>query len=253
MAIFTHEALSGRVALVSGASRGIGAAVLTALAQAGATVVGTATSEAGAQRITQCLKDLGNAGYGVVLNVTDTGQCDNVVADVVKTFGHCDILVNNAGITRDTLMMRMKDELWDEVIDTNLSGSFRLARAVTRPMMKQRWGRIISIGSVVGAMGNPGQVNYAAAKAGMMGMTKALAREIGSRGITVNTVAPGFIETDMTAELNEEQRNHLLSQIPVQRLGQTDDIAQAVVFLASDAAAYITGTTLHINGGMFTG
>ena len=171
----------------------------------------------------------------------------------MKTIGHCDILVNNAGITRDTLMLRMKDELWDEVIDTNLSGSFRLARAVTRPMMKQRWGRIISIGSVVGAMGNPGQVNYAAAKAGMMGMTKALAREIGSRGITVNTVAPGFIETDMTAELNEEQRNHLLSQIPVQRLGQTDDIAQAVVFLASDAAAYITGTTLHINGGMFTG
>lgn len=251
--IFSPEALKGRVALVSGASRGIGLATARALALAGATVVGTATSEKGAQAITDELKALGNEGFGLVLNVAETEGCDAAVKTVIDTFSRLDILVNNAGITRDTLVMRMKDDQFDDVLNTNLTGAFRLARAVIRPMMRQKSGRIIQIGSVVGAMGNAGQVNYAAAKAGLMGMSKSLAREVGSRGITVNTIAPGFIATDMTDALSEEQKAALLSQIPVARLGQTDDIAQAVVYLASDAGAYITGTTLHINGGMFTG
>lgn len=251
--IFSPTALEGRVCLISGATRGIGAAVLEKFARAGAIVVGTATSEKGVASIEARIAELGAKGMALALDVCDTAACDAAVKAVTERFGRIDVLVNNAGITKDTLMMRMKDELWDAVIDTNLSGAFRLARAVTRPMMKARYGRIIQISSVVGAMGNPGQVNYASAKAGMLGLTKALAREIGSRGITVNAVAPGFIETDMTAALDEIQREHLMSQIPVGRLGQTDDVANACLFLASDAAAYVTGATLHVNGGMFTG
>lgn len=251
--IFSPTALEGRICLISGATRGIGAAVLEKFARAGAVVVGTATSEKGVAAIEAHIAELGAQGMALELDVCDTAACDAAVKAVIERFGRIDVLVNNAGITKDTLMMRMKDELWDAVIDTNLSGAFRLARAVTRPMMKARYGRIIQISSVVGAMGNPGQVNYASAKAGMLGLTKALAREIGSRGITVNAVAPGFIETDMTAALDEAQREHLMSQIPVGRLGQTDDVANACLFLASDAAAYVTGATLHVNGGMFTG
>ena len=225
MTTFSANALEGRVALVTGTSRGIGAAILEAFVKAGATVVGTATSEAGAERITARIAE----------------------------FGRIDVLVNNAGITRDTLVMRMKDDAWNDVVETDLTAAFRLARACVRPMMKQRSGRIISITSVVGAMGNAGQVNYAAAKAGLMGMTKALAREIGSRGITVNCVAPGFIDTDMTAGLPEEHKAALLAQIPLGRLGDAQEIADACLFLASDAGAYVTGTTLHVNGGMFMG
>ena len=212
--------------------------------KAGATVVGSATSEAGAEKITARIAELGGTGRGVVLNVNDADAGQKSVADIVEAYGRIDVLVNNAGITRDTLAMRMKDEQWD---------AFRFARACLRPMMKQRSGRIISITSVVGAMGNPGQVNYAAAKAGLMGMTKALAREIGSRGITVNCVAPGFIDTDMTRVLSDEQKDHLQAQIPLGRLGSVDDIAQSCLFLASDAGAYITGGTLHVNGGMYMG
>ena len=252
-AVFAADALAGRVVLVTGASRGIGAGILEAFLKAGATVVGSATSEAGAEKITARIAELGGQGRGVVLNVNDADAGQKAVADVVEAYGRIDVLVNNAGITRDTLAMRMKDEQWDDVIDTDLSAAFRFARACLRPMMKQRSGRIISITSVVGAMGNPGQVNYAAAKAGLMGMTKALAREIGSRGITVNCVAPGFIDTDMTKNLPEEHKKALLSQIPAQRLGNTDDVAAAVAFLASEPAGYITGTVLHVNGGMFMG
>ena len=245
-AVFAADALAGRVVLVTGASRGIGAGILEAFLKAGATVVGSATSEAGAEKITARIAELGGQGRGVVLNVNDADAGQKAVADVVEAYGRIDVLVNNAGITRDTLAMRMKDEQWDDVIDTDLSAAFRFARACLRPMMKQRSGRIISITSVVGAMGNPGQVNYAAAKAGLMGMTKALAREIGSRGITVNCVAPGFIDTDMTRVLSDEQKDHLQAQIPLGRLGSVDDIA-------SDAGAYITGVTLHVNGGMYMG
>lgn len=252
-AVFAADALAGRVVLVTGASRGIGAGILEAFLKAGATVVGSATSEAGAEKITARIAELGGQGRGVVLNVNDADAGQKAVADVVETYGRIDVLVNNAGITRDTLAMRMKDEQWDDVIDTDLSAAFRFARACLRPMMKQRSGRIISITSVVGAMGNPGQVNYAAAKAGLMGMTKALAREIGSRGITVNCVAPGFIDTDMTRVLSDEQKDHLQAQIPLGRLGSVDDIAQSCLFLASDAGAYITGVTLHVNGGMYMG
>ncbi len=251
--LFAPDALKGKVAFITGASRGIGRAVLEHFARAGATVVGSATSESGAQGIRDLIAELGAAGDGIVLNVTDAERSEAVIGEIVERFGAIDVLVNNAGITRDTLVMRMKEEQWAEVIDTDLTAAFRLAKACVRPMMRQRSGRIISISSVVGAMGNAGQVNYAAAKAGLVGMSMALAREIGSRGITVNCVAPGFIDTDMTASLPEEHRAHLLSQIPLGRLGSAADVAQACLFLASDAGAYITGTTLHVNGGMYMG
>lgn len=221
--------------------------------KAGAYVVGTATSEAGAAAISERAAALGGAGRGVVLNVCDAAASQKLVDDVVAEKGRIDVLVNNAGITKDTLVMRMKDEAWADVIETDLTAAFRLARACVRPMMRQRSGRIISMGSVVGAMGNAGQVNYAAAKAGLMGMTKALAREIGSRGITVNCVAPGFIDTDMTKDLPEAHREALVKQIALGRLGCTDDVANACLYLASPAGAYVTGVTLHVNGGMFMG
>jgi 3-oxoacyl-[acyl-carrier protein] reductase len=241
--------LDKQVALVTGASRGIGKAIALELARQGAKVVGTATSEAGAQAITDYLKEFG--GKGVVLNVTDAANCAAVVDDAQKSFGSLSILVNNAGITQDNLAMRMKDEEWDSVIATNLTAVGRLSRAVLRGMMKAKHGRIINITSVVGASGNPGQMNYAAAKAGVAGMTRALAREIGSRNITVNCVAPGFIDTDMTKALGDDQHSALLGQIPLGRLGQPEDIAHAVAFLAGPTAAYITGTELHVNGGMY--
>jgi 3-oxoacyl-[acyl-carrier protein] reductase len=225
--------------------------VALGLARAGAEVIGTATSQAGADGFTEALRAEGLAGRGAVLDVNDAPAADALIDEIVKSAGHLDILVNNAGITRDQLTLRMKDDDWDAVIDTNLKSVFRLSRAVMRPMMKARAGRIISITSIVGSTGNPGQANYAAAKAGVAGLTKALAREVGSRGITVNCVAPGFIDTDMTRELSEAQQTALKSQIPLGRLGSSDDIAHAVAFLASPQAAYITGTTLHVNGGMF--
>jgi 3-oxoacyl-[acyl-carrier protein] reductase len=241
--------LKDKVALVTGASRGIGKAIALELAMRGATVVGTATTEAGAQAVTEMLAPHG--GRGVVLNVTDVPACDALVDVLTKQPGGLHILVNNAGITRDNLAMRMKDEDWDAVLQTNLSAVFRLSRAVMRGMMKARWGRIINITSVVGSSGNPGQANYAAAKAGVSGMSRALARELGSRGVTVNCVAPGFIETDMTSTLDDTQTAALLGQIPLGRLGSAADIAHAVAFLASPNASYITGTTLHVNGGMY--
>ncbi|CAB3787019.1 3-oxoacyl-ACP reductase FabG [Pararobbsia alpina] len=243
--------LDKQIALVTGASRGIGRSIATTLAAAGATVIGTATSEAGATAIGEALAAAGLSGRGVVLDVNDAAASDALIDSIVKEFGGIHVLVNNAGITQDQLAMRMKDEDWDAVIDTNLRAVFRLSRAVLRPMMKARGGRIINVTSVVGSTGNPGQVNYAAAKAGVAGMSRALAREIGSRGITVNCVAPGFIDTDMTKVLPEEQQAALKAQIPLGRLGSTDDIAYAVAFLASPQASYITGTTLHVNGGMF--
>ena len=237
--------LEGKVALVTGASRGIGRAIALELAKQGARVVGTATTEQGAQAISE-------AGLnGRVLNVKDAAQSDALIAAVQKEFGDIAILVNNAAVTRDNLALRMKDADWDEVMDTNLKPVFRLSRAVMRGMMKARWGRIINITSVVGAAGNPGQANYAASKAGVVGMAKSLARELGSRNITVNCVAPGFIDTDMTRALSEEQKVALLAQIPLGRLGQPEDVASAVAFLASPAAAYVTGTVLHVNGGMY--
>ncbi|GAB3376164.1 3-oxoacyl-ACP reductase FabG [Massilia agri] len=241
--------LENQVALVTGASRGIGKAIALELARQGAKVVGTATSESGAAAITEYLKEFG--GKGLVLNVTDAANCEAVVGDVQKSFGSLSILVNNAGITQDNLAMRMKDEEWDSVILTNLTAVGRLSRLVLRGMMKAKHGRIINITSVVGASGNPGQMNYAAAKAGVAGMTRALAREIGSRNITVNCVAPGFIDTDMTRALGEGQHEALLTQIPLGRLGQPEDIAHAVAFLSGPQAAYITGTELHVNGGMY--
>ncbi|OZI74130.1 3-oxoacyl-ACP reductase FabG [Bordetella genomosp. 12] len=241
--------LEGKIALVTGATRGIGRAIAQELAARGATVVGTATSEAGAAAITEALAAHG--GRGVVLNVTDAAAVDALIDTLGKEGGGPHILVNNAGITRDTLAMRMKDDDWGSVIDTNLSAVFRLSRAVLRNMMKARWGRIINITSVVGSAGNPGQANYAAAKAGVAGMTRALARELGSRNVTVNCVAPGFIDTDMTRVLGEDQTAALLQQIPLGRLGAPADIANAVGFLASPLAGYITGTTLHVNGGMY--
>jgi len=241
--------LQNQVALVTGASRGIGKAIALELARQGAKVVGTATSESGAEAISAYLAEFG--GKGVVLNVTDAERCGAVVDEVQKTFGSLSILVNNAGITQDNLAMRMKDEEWDSVITTNLTAVGRMSRLVLRGMMKAKQGRIINITSVVGSAGNPGQMNYAAAKAGVAGMTRALAREIGSRNITVNCVAPGFIDTDMTKSLGEGQHEALLTQIPLGRLGQPEDIAHAVAFLAGPAAAYVTGTTLHVNGGMY--
>jgi 3-oxoacyl-[acyl-carrier protein] reductase len=241
---------SGQVALVTGASRGIGAAIALELARKGVRVVGTATTQAGAQGITRTL-DSYEGCTGRVLNVTDGAACDALVDLVIKEMGSLQVLVNNAGITRDNLAMRMKDEDWDAVIDANLKGVFRMSRAVMRPMMKQRYGRIINITSVVGASGNPGQANYAAAKAGVAGMTRALARELGSRKITVNCIAPGFIATDMTAALSQEQQHALQTQIPLGHLGQPADIAHAVIYLASPQAAYVTGQELHVNGGMY--
>ncbi len=243
--------LKGQVALVTGATRGIGKAIAVALGQAGATVVGTATTDAGAQSIGEYLAPAGIAGLGATLDVTDGTAVDALVARVEKEFGAVSILVNNAGITRDNLLARMKDAEWDAVIDTDLKSVFRLSRAVLRGMMKARAGRIISITSVVGASGNPGQINYAAAKAGIAGLTRSLAREIGSRAITVNCVAPGFIDTDMTRALAEAQRDQLRAQIPLGRLGRPEDVAAAVLFLASPGAGYITGATLHVNGGMY--
>jgi 3-oxoacyl-[acyl-carrier protein] reductase len=240
--------IKDKTALVTGASRGIGKAIALELASKGATVVGTATSQAGADGITEMLAPHG--GRGIVLNVDDAQQISDVTEDLAKQGGP-HILVNNAGITRDTLAMRMKDEDWDAVLQTNLSSVFKLCRAVMKPMMKARVGRIINVTSVVGSSGNAGQANYAAAKAGVAGMTRALARELGSRNITVNCVAPGFIETDMTRALSTEQTAGLLGQIPLGRLGAPADIAHAVAFLASDEAEYITGTTLHVNGGMY--
>ena len=245
--------LTNQIALVTGASRGIGQAIALELGRQGATVIGTATTEAGAESIGGTFAAAGVKGAGKVLNVTEAAAVEDLVKAVEGEFGTISILVNNAGITRDTLLLRMKDEDWDAVINTNLSSVFRTSKAVLRGMMKARHGRIINIASVVGATGNPGQANYAAAKAGMVGFAKSLAREVGSRGITVNTVAPGFIDTDMTRALTDEQRNALLASIPLGRLGAAQDIANAVAFLASAAAAYITGETLHVNGGMFMG
>ena len=243
--------LQGKVALVTGASRGIGQAIAFELGRQGAIVIGTATSEAGAARIGEALKELGIQGAGLMLDVASSESVDAVLEQIQKDFGAVAILVNNAGITRDNLMLRMKDEEWFDVINTNLNSLFRLSKAVLRGMTKARWGRIISIGSVVGAMGNAGQVNYAAAKAGLEGFSRALAREVGSRSITVNSVAPGFIDTDMTRELPEAQREALLTQIPLGRLGQAEEIAKVVGFLASDGAAYVTGATVPVNGGMY--
>ncbi len=243
--------MDGRVALVTGASRGIGKAILHALGKAGATVVGTATSESGAAAISQDLAAAGMKGEGMVLNVTEGAQVDAAIEAILSKHGRIDILVNNAGITRDNLLMRMKDEEWGDILDTNLSSVFRLSRSVLRPMMKARFGRIISIASVVGTAGNAGQTNYSAAKAGMIGFSKSLAQEVGSRGITVNCVAPGFIDTDMTRALPEAAKTKLLERIPLGKLGSAEDIAQAVVYLASDGAGYVTGTTLHVNGGMY--
>ena len=239
----------GQVALVTGASRGIGRAIAMALAAQGMKVIGTATSEVGAAAIGEALGALG--GSGLKLDVTDGAALDAAIDGIVKQHGGLQVLVNNAGITRDTLSMRMKDEDWDAVLDTNLKAVFRASRAAIRPMMRQRYGRIVNITSVVGASGNPGQANYAAAKAGVAGMTRSLARELGSRGITVNCVAPGFIDTDMTHSLPEAQKAALLAQIPVGRLGLAAEIAHAVAFLASPLAGYVTGTELHVNGGMY--
>ncbi|MEW5837863.1 MAG: 3-oxoacyl-ACP reductase FabG [Pseudomonadota bacterium] len=246
-----NNELVNEIVLVTGASRGIGEAILHELAARGARVVGTATSEAGAAAIGAKLAAKGLTGEGMKLDVTDPASVDAVLQAVESRFGAPSILVNNAGITRDTLLMRMKDEDWDAIIQTNLTSVYRLSKAVLRGMMKARHGRIISIASVVGVMGNAGQTNYAAAKAGIIGFSKSLAREVGSRGVTVNVVAPGFIDTDMTRELSEEHKQDMLSQVPCARLGQVSEIAHAVGFLASPHAGYITGETLHVNGGMY--
>ncbi len=242
--------LDGQIALVTGASRGIGAAIAAELGKQGATVIGTATSASGADNINASFKATGIKGKGLALDVNDAVQIDVVLKQIVAEFGDVTILVNNAGITKDTLLMRMSDEDWNAVISTNLTSVFRMSQAVLRPMMKARVGRIISISSVVGHMGNAGQVNYAAAKAGMTGFTKSLAQEVGSRNVTVNCVAPGFIETDMTAELPDNIKTKMLERVPLGRLGNVNEIAATVAFLASPSAAYITGETIHVNGGM---
>jgi len=243
--------LEGQIALVTGATRGIGRAIALSLGEQGATVVGTATSENGAETISAFLKDAGINGAGMVLNVTDADSIDAVVTAVETDFGAPSILVNNAGITRDNLLMRMKDDEWNDIIETNLTPIYKLSKRCLRAMTKARWGRIITITSVVGVMGNAGQTNYAAAKAGVIGFSKSLAREVGTRGITVNAVAPGFIDTDMTSSLSEAHKTALLEQVPVKRLGQPEEIAAAVSFLAGENAGYISGETLNVNGGMY--
>lgn len=243
--------LQGKIALVTGATRGIGKAIALSLGEQGATVIGTATSENGATTISDFLQAAGITGKGVVLNVTDADAIESVVSDIETAFGAPDILVNNAGITRDNLLMRMKDDEWDDIVNTNLTPIYRLSKRCLRAMTKARWGRIISITSVVGVMGNAGQTNYAAAKAGVIGFSKSLAREVGARGITVNAVAPGFIDTDMISGLAEAHKTALLEQVPAKRLGEPEEIAAAVTFLASPAAGYITGETLNVNGGMY--
>ena len=243
--------LNGKLVLVTGASRGIGQAIALTLGKAGAIVIGTATSEEGANKISKTFSDNSILGKGMKLDVTDNDQIIDLIKAVSDEFGSVDILINNAGITRDNILVRMKEEEWDEILNTNLSSVYKMSKAVLRGMMKKKFGRIISITSVVGAMGNSGQANYAAAKAGIMGFSKSLAREVGSRGITVNTVAPGFIQTDMTDALPDEQKKALSSQIPMARLGTVDEIAQAVLFLAGEGASYITAQTIHVNGGMY--
>ena len=243
--------LDGKIALVTGASRGIGKAIATQLAEQGATVIGTATSENGAQAISDYLSEFG--GKGFALNVTDKESVDTTIKAINEAHGGVDILVNNAGITRDNLLMRMKDDEWQDIIDTNLTSIFTLSKAVLRGMMKKRFGRIVNIGSVVGSAGNAGQANYAAAKAGVIGFSKSMAREVASRGITINVVAPGFIDTDMTKALTDDQKEAIFKDIPANRLGEPDEIAATVAFLVSDGAAYITGETIHVNGGMYMG
>jgi 3-oxoacyl-[acyl-carrier protein] reductase len=246
-----NESLKGQVAFVTGASRGIGAAIVQALGQRGATIVGADINEAAAAEIQKALDAAGFPGWGAVLDVTDGAACEAVIAEVEQRYGAVTILINNAGITRDNLAMRMKDDEWDAVINTNLKSVFRLSKLVLRGMMKARTGRIINISSVVASSGNPGQINYAASKAGVAGLSRSLAQEVGSRNITVNCVAPGFIDTAMTRALSDEQRNALIGKIPLGRLGQVEDIANAVAFLAGPEASYITGTMLHVNGGMY--
>jgi len=243
--------LKGKVALVTGATRGIGRAIALRLGAQGATVIGTATSEGGAQTISDYLKEANIAGTGMVLNVTDADSIETVVSATEANFGAPAILVNNAGITRDNLLMRMKDDEWNDIIDTNLTPIFKLSKRCIRAMTKARWGRIITITSVVGIMGNAGQTNYAAAKAGVIGFSKSLAREVGARGITANCVAPGFIDTDMTSSLSDDHKTALLTQVPVKRLGEPEEIAAAVGFLASEDAGYVTGETINVNGGMY--
>lgn len=243
--------MENRIALVTGASRGIGQAIATKLGQSGAVVIGTATTENGASSINQYLEKAGIKGMGIALNVNDAEQISNMMQTIREKFGEVEILINNAGITRDNLLVRMKDEEWDDILETDLKSVFRLSRAVLRAMMKARYGRIINISSVVGAMGNLGQANYAAAKAGMFGFSKSLAREVGSRNITVNCIAPGFIDTDMTRALADEFQQNLIQHVPLGRLGRPEEVASAVAFLASSVAGYITGTTLHVNGGMY--
>jgi len=244
--------LDGKLVLVTGASRGIGKAIALTLGRAGATVIGTATTESGSDNISKIFADNKVSGKGIKLNVTDNEQIASLIKSVNEDFGSIDILINNAGITRDNILLRMKENEWEDIINTNLSSLYKMSKSVLRGMIKKRSGRIISITSVVGVMGNAGQSNYAAAKAGMIGFTKSLAREVGVRGITVNAVAPGFIETDMTSNLPDEQKEALASQIPMGRLGTPDEVANAVLFLAGDSGSYITGQTLHVNGGMYT-
>ncbi len=244
--------LDGKLVLVTGASRGIGKAIALTLGRAGATVIGTATTESGSDNISKIFADNKVSGKGIKLNVTDNEQIASLIKSVNEDFGSIDILINNAGITRDNILLRMKEDEWEDIIDTNLTSIYKMSKSVLRGMIKNRSGRIISITSVVGAMGNAGQANYAAAKAGMIGFTKSLAREVGVRGITVNAIAPGFIETDMTDKLPVDQKEALVSQIPMGRLGTTDEVALAVLFLAGDGGSYITGQTLHVNGGMYT-
>jgi 3-oxoacyl-[acyl-carrier protein] reductase len=244
--------LDGKIVLVTGATRGIGKAIALTMGKAGATVIGTATSEAGANNVSQMLDDEKISGKGIMLDVTDNDQISKLDETIKKDFGSVDILVNNAGITRDNILIRMKEDEWEDIINTNLSSIYKMSKSVLRGMIKKRSGRIISITSVVGAMGNAGQTNYAAAKAGIIGFTKSLAREVGVRGVTVNAIAPGFIETDMTDSLPQDQKEALASQIPMGRLGTVDEVAQTVLFLAGDGGSYITGQTLHVNGGMYT-
>jgi len=244
--------LSGKIVLITGASRGIGQAISLVLGKNGATVIGTATSESGADAISKTFQENSIIGKGFALNVTENDQIENLMKSISDEFGSVDILVNNAGITRDNLLMRMKDDEWNDIMNTNLASVYKMSKAVLRGMMKKKNGRIISIASVVGAMGNAGQTNYSAAKAGIIGFTKSLAREVGPRGITVNAIAPGFIKTDMTDALPEEQKEFLANQIPLGRLGTAEEIAESVLFLAGDSGAYITAQTLHVNGGMYT-